>query len=59
MNYMEIKQQREKIKELVKKAGNKNNWKERLAAIQVLKHIDCQERKDVIIRLHYMIKFIK
>lgn len=39
------------IKELVKKSGNKNNWKIRLEAINELKHIDCQERKDVIIRL--------
>jgi len=39
------------VDELVKKASNKNNWRIRLEAINVLKNIDCQERKDVIIRL--------
>lgn len=48
---MGLEQETENIKELVKKANNKNSWGERLKAIEKLRYIDCQERKDVIIRL--------
>ena len=41
------------VKELVEKAGNKNSWKIRLEAINKLKNIDCEERKDVIKRLAF------
>ncbi len=41
----------EKIKELVKQANCKTSWKQRLDALNEIKTYDCQERKDVVIRL--------
>ncbi len=39
------------VKDLVKKANDKTNWKTRLEALNQIKNIDCQQREDVIIRL--------
>ena len=39
------------IENLVKKANDKTSWKIRLEALNEIKDIDCQQRKDVIIRL--------
>ena len=41
----------ENIKELVKKAGCKSDWEKRIEAIEELSKYDCQQSKDVIIRL--------
>ena len=48
-----------KIDELVKKANNKKNWRVRLEAINKLKNIDCQERKEVILKLAFHDKVYK
>lgn len=39
------------IDELVKLANNKTSWKKRLEALRQISEIDCQQRKDVVIRL--------
>ena len=39
------------ISQLVKDANNKSSWKIRLAALNELKQYDCQQSRDVIIRL--------
>lgn len=51
-NYMEIKKETpSNITQLVKNANNKNSWEIRLAALNALRCYDCQQSKDVIIRL--------
>lgn len=39
------------IEQLVKDANNKNSWKTRLAALDILRQYDCQQSRDVITRL--------
>ena len=39
------------IKELVKAANDKTSWRRRLQALNVLKQHNCQQSRDVIIRL--------
>lgn len=41
----------ENITQLVKDANNKNSWKTRLNALNILKKYDCQQSRDVITRL--------
>lgn len=41
----------EKIKSLVKQANCNTSWKQRLEALNIIKDYDCQERKDVVLRL--------
>lgn len=49
---MDIKKETPKnIHELVKQANDKNSWKNRLAALNELRHYDCQQSRDVITRL--------
>ena len=48
-----------KIDELVKKANNKKSWSVRLEAINALKNINCQERKEVILKLAFHDKVYK
>lgn len=49
MNF--IKETPANIDELVKKAGDKTNWKRRLEAVNEMKKYDCQQVRDVITRL--------
>lgn len=46
-----VKETPNNIGELVKKAGDKNNWKRRLEAVNEMKRYDCQQVRDVITRL--------
>lgn len=46
-----IKETPSNIDGLVKKAGNKNNWEERLAAVQELGKYDCRQSRDVLTRI--------
>lgn len=39
------------IKDLVKAANDKTSWRRRLQALNALKQLDCQQSRDVIIRL--------
>ena len=41
-----IKETPRNIEELKKKANNKNSWRERLSAVNVLKEYDCKQSKD-------------
>lgn len=41
----------ENIEQLVQDANNKNSWKTRLEALNVLRQYDCQQSRDVITRL--------
>lgn len=46
-----MKETPKNISELVKKAGDKTNWKRRLEAVNEMKRYDCQQVRDVITRL--------
>jgi len=46
-----LKETPENVKELVKNAGCKHNWKQRLSALEVLRKYDCPQSRDVITRL--------
>ena len=46
-----IKETPRNIEELKKKANNKNSWRERLSAVNVLKEYDCKQSKDILARL--------
>ena len=46
-----IKETPRNIEELKKKANNKNSWRERLSAVNVLKEYDCNQSKDILARL--------
>lgn len=39
------------IEELKRMANNQNSWRERLAAVEQLKHYDCQQSRDILTRL--------
>lgn len=39
------------IEQLKKQANNKNDWRERLSAVNVLKKYDCEQSKDILTRL--------
>lgn len=39
------------IETLKKMANNKQNWRERLEAVEILKNINCQQSRDIITRL--------
>ena len=47
------------ISQLVKDSNNKSSWKIRLAALNELKHYDCQQSRDVITRLEKLEIIIK
>ena len=46
-----IKETPSTIKDLIKMAGDKTNWKRRLEAVHQMKKYDCQQVRDVITRL--------
>ncbi len=39
------------IETLKKMAGNKSNWRERMQAVEELGKMDCQQSKDILVRL--------
>jgi hypothetical protein len=51
INYEINKQTPDDINDLVEMAGDRNNWRKRLEAINELKKWDCQNSTDVLTRL--------
>jgi len=61
INYEIKKEAPDNINDLVKMAGDKNNWRKRLEAVNELKKWDCQKSRDVLTRLalHELVPKVK